>query len=80
MWDEKLTKEMATFAGWTMNGNIAWLGYTQGLNILINLFSGTAVNAARGIAFTVQSKIMGFCDNFQVAVKPQITKTYSVGV
>ena len=79
MWDEKLTKEMATFAGWTMNGNIAWLGYTQGLNILINLFSGTAVNAARGIAFTVQSKIMGFCDNFQVAVKPQITKTYSVG-
>lgn len=79
MWDKKLTKEMAKFAGWTMNGNIAWLGYTQGLNILINLFSGTAVNAARGIAFTVQSKIMGFCDNFQVAVKPQITKTYSVG-
>lgn len=79
MWDKKLTKEMATFAGWTMNGNIAWLGYTQGLNILINLFSGTAVNAARGIAFTVQSKIIGFCDNFQVAVKPQITKTFSVG-
>lgn len=79
MWDKKLTKEMATFAGWTMSGNIAWLGYTQGLNILINLFSGTAVNAARGIAFTVQSKIIGFCDNFQVAVKPQITKTFSVG-
>ena len=36
MWDKKLTKEMAKFAGWTMNGNIAWLGYTQGLNILIN--------------------------------------------
>ena len=79
IWDKKLMFEMAKFAGWTMNGNIAWLGYTQGLNVLINMFSGTVVNAARGIAFTVQSKIIGFSDNFQVAVKPQITKTFSVG-
>ena len=62
-----------------MNGNIAWLGYTQGLNVLINLFFGTVVNAARGVAFHVQSKIVGFCDNFQTAVRPQITKSYSMG-
>lgn len=77
IWKKPLFAEMAKFAGWTMNGNIAWLGYTQGLNILINMFFGTAVNAARGVAFNVQSKIMGFCDNFQTAVRPQITKTYS---
>ena len=78
-WDKSLTKEMAQFAGWTMNGSMAWIGYTQGLNVLINVFFGTTVNAARGVAFTVQSKIMGFCDNFQTAVRPQITKSFSVG-
>ena len=77
IWKKPLFVEMAKFAGWTMNGNIAWLGYTQGLNILINIFFGTAVNAARGVAFNVQSKVMGFCDSFQTAVRPQITKTYS---
>lgn len=79
IWNKDLMKEMAKFAGWTMNGNIAWLAYTQGLNILINVFFGTTVNAARGIAFTIQSKIVGFCDSFQTAVRPQITKTFSTG-
>ncbi len=78
IWDKKTTKEMTKFAGWTLIGNIAWVGYTQGLNVLMNMFCGTAVNAARGIAFTVQQKIIDFCNNFQVAVDPQITKTYSV--
>lgn len=78
IWDKKTIKEMSKFAGWTMNGNIAWIGYTQGLNILVNMFCGSAVNAARGIAFTVQQKIMEFSNNFQVAVAPQITKTYSI--
>lgn len=79
IWDKKTTMEMSKFAGWTLNGNIAWVGYSQGLNVLINMFGGPVVNAARGIAFTVQQKIMDFCNNFQIAVAPQITKTYSVG-
>ncbi len=77
--DKKLTTEMMKFAGLTMNGNIAWLGYTQGLNVLINMFAGTVVNAARGVAFTVQSKIVDFCNNFQTAIVPQITKSYAQG-
>lgn len=77
--NRNLTIEMAKFAGLTMNGNIAWLGYTQGLNVLINLFAGTVVNAARGVAFTVQSKIVDFCNNFQTAIVPQITKSYAQG-
>lgn len=77
--DKKLTTEMMKFAGLTMNGNIAWLGYTQGLNVLINMFSGIVVNAARGVAFTVQSKIVDFCNNFQTAIVPQITKSYAQG-
>ena len=44
--DKSLFKEIFYYAGWTMNGNLAAFGYTQGLNILLNIFFNPAVNAA----------------------------------
>ena len=70
-------KEMTSFAGWSMIGNLAFIGYTQGLNILLNMFFGPAVNAARGVAVQVQGAVKGFVTNFQTAVTPQIIKSYS---
>lgn len=70
-------KEVASFAGWSLIGNLASVGYTQGLNILLNLFFGPTVNAARGIAVQVQSAIKGFVNNVQTAINPQIVKTYA---
>lgn len=78
-YDGKLFKEIFAFAGWTMNGNLAYIGYTQGLNILLNMFFGPAVNAARGIAVQVQSVCQQFCTNFQMALNPQLTKSYAQG-
>lgn len=78
-YDGKLFKEIFAFAGWTMNGNLAYMGYTQGLNILLNIFFGPAVNAARGIAVQVQSVCQQFCTNFQMALNPQLTKSYAQG-
>ena len=75
--DIALLKEMGAFAGWNMWGNVAWILFTQGLNILLNMFFGPAVNAARGVAVQVQGAIMQFSGNFQTAINPQITKTYS---
>ena len=75
--DKKLFKEIFAFAGWTMNGNLAVIGYTQGLNIVLNLFFGPAVNAARGVAVQVQNVVRQFCSNFQMALNPQITKSYA---
>ena len=72
-------KDMASFAGWSLIGNFAYFGYTQGLNILLNIFFGPAVNAARGIAVQVQGAVKGFVTNFQTAVTPQIVKSYSQG-
>lgn len=77
LWDKKLFSEMTGFAGWNLFGNIALVGFTQGLNILLNMFFGPAVNAARGIAVQVQHAIKGFSLNFQTAVNPQITKSYA---
>lgn len=76
-WDSILVKEIAVYAGWTLNGNLAVIGYTQGINILLNLFFGPVVNAARGIAVQVQAAVMIFVQNFQTAVNPQIVKSYA---
>ena len=76
-YDGKLFREIFAFAGWTMNGNLAVIEYTQGLNILLNIFFGPAVNAARGIAVQVQGVCQQFCNNFQMALNPQLTKNYA---
>lgn len=78
-YDGKLFREIFAFAGWTMNGNLAVIGFTQGLNILLNIFFGPAVNAARGIAVQVQGVCQQFCSNFQMALNPQLTKSYALG-
>lgn len=79
VYDKPMFKEMFAYAGWTTNGSLAVMGYTQGLNILLNLFFGPVVNAARGIAVQVQAAARNFCGNFQMAVNPQITKCYAKG-
>lgn len=75
--DGDTLKGMLSFVVWTMNGNLAVCGFTQGLNILLNIFFGPAVNAARAIAIQVQTVVQQFCDNFQTAFNPQITKSYA---
>ena len=77
-WDKPIVRKIAAYAGWTLNGDLAVVGYTQGINVLLNLFFGPAVNAARGIAVQVQTVTMQFVQNFQTAVRPQIIKSYSV--
>lgn len=76
-WDKSLFKEVLAYTGWTLNGNLAVVGYTQGLNILLNLFFTPIVNAARGIAVQVEGVVRSFCLNFQMALNPQLTKSYA---
>lgn len=77
--DRKLFKEMLGFAGWNLWGNCAYIAFTQGVNILLNMFFGPTVNAARGVAVQVQSAVNQFSSNFQTALNPQITKSYATG-
>lgn len=72
-----LYKEIFSFSGWSMIGNLSVFGSSQGLNILLNIFFGPAVNAARGIAVQVQGAVKTLITNFQLAVTPQITKSYA---
>ncbi len=79
IWDKPLFKEMTRFAGWSMFGNLSAVLYGSGLDMLLNVFFGPVVNAARAIAVQVQNAIQQFVTNFQMALNPQITKTYAKG-
>lgn len=78
-WDRERFCEILGFAGWNMVGSISSICKSHGLNILINIFFGPAVNAARGLAYKVFQSIQTFADNFYWAVRPQLIKSYSAG-
>lgn len=75
--DVALVKEIGLFSMWSLMGNAAYVSYTQGLNVLLNMFFAPTVNAARGIAVQVQSTVNQFVQSFQTALNPQIIKSYA---
>ncbi|MBR5747455.1 MAG: lipopolysaccharide biosynthesis protein [Prevotella sp.] len=75
-WDSALFKDMTVFAGWNLLGVFAGIAYNQGVNIVINLFGGPVVNAARAIAFQVSGAANQLVTNFQMAVNPPIMKAF----
>ena len=79
VYDKTLLKSMAGFAGWNFLGNGAYMLNTQGVNILMNMYFGVAINAARGVAMQVDGAVKQFVNNFTTAVNPQITKSYAQG-
>lgn len=78
-WDKKLFRELVSYSGWNLFGSASGLVKGQGINILLNLFFGSVVNASRGIAYQVYTAISHFFVNFYTAVRPQITKYYAEG-
>ena len=75
--DRALYKSMISFSGWNLVGGSAMVLKGQGVSIVLNMFFGTAVNAAQGIANQVYSAIYSFVGNFQMASNPQIIKSYA---
>lgn len=76
-WDNKLYSTLMSYAGWNLWGNFASATMNQGINILLNIFFGPVVNAARGIAYQVNGAVNSFVTNFQMAINPQIVKSYA---
>ena len=79
VWDNNLLKEIFGFASWNVIGASSAILRNQGGNILINLFCGPVVNAARAIANQVLSAVHSFVNSFMTALKPQITQSYARG-
>ena len=77
--DKNTFIEMVTYAGWSLLGSAGVIFANQGQNILLNIFFGPAVNAARGISMQVKNAVESFANNFYSAVAPQINKSYAGG-
>lgn len=77
--EKKIFKEILSFSGWNFIGSSAAILNSQGINMLINLFFGVTLNAARGLASQVDNAINTFVQNFMMALNPQITKSYAAG-
>lgn len=76
---KELFKSIFTFSGWNITSMFAWMTQGQGVNMVMNLFFGTVVNAARGISAQIQSAIQGFCENLVIAFRPQLVQSYAKG-
>ena len=78
-WSKPMFRQIFSFSGWSLIGNLAYTMNGQGMNFLINIFFGPVYNAAKGIATAVEAAISSFVTNFQGASIPQIIKSYAAG-
>jgi O-antigen/teichoic acid export membrane protein len=78
-WDKEIMKPMFRYSGWEILGHFGFTFRTQGINMVLNMFFGAAINAAANLATTVQNVLMMFTNNVTIAVKPQIIKRYASG-
>lgn len=77
--DRSLLKEMLVFSGWGVLGHVISVVNSQGISIILNIFFNTVMNAARGLAMTVNHIITQFVTGFIVAAQPQLVKYYGSG-
>lgn len=75
--DKNIVKPLFLFSAWDLYGNMSGVARGQGVNIIQNIFFGPLINAAGGIATQVQNVLENFANNFLLAVRPQITKSYA---
>ena len=73
--DNCIYKRLISFSGWSLFGSLANIGYQQGINIIINIFFGVALNAAVGIANQINSAVQNFVSGFQQALNPQLVQS-----
>lgn len=77
--DKLVFRKMFSFAGWNLLGNLSVMTIEQGISIILNIFCGPAVNAARGLATSLSNYVTAFANNARMAINPQITKSYAEG-
>lgn len=74
-----IIKEIGYFSGWTFYSGVSNVISSQGLNLLLNYVYGLVINTAYGLSMQVQNAIRSFSLGFQIALNPQLIKTFSSG-
>ena len=78
-WNINVFKETLPLISWNIVGTAVYAVNHQGTNLLLNMYFGPAVNAARAVAMQINHAIMNLGTGFYTAVRPQITKSYAAG-
>ena len=73
--DKSVYKYIVSFTGWTIFGSLANVVEGQGVNIIINIFYGVALNAAVGIGTQVKSVFQQLTGSLQASLNPQLVKS-----
>lgn len=79
LYDKNFFSKMLNFSGWNIFGSFAIMMREQGVNLVLNLFFGPVVNAARAIAVQVNSGLLHVVRNITMPVKPQVIQSYASG-
>lgn len=79
IFDKQLFKKILNFSFWTGCGSLGGIIKDQSGNILLNIFYGVTLNAAKGVAQQVQSIFNQIGNNLMTSISPQITKSYAAG-
>lgn len=72
-----LYRNILSFSGWNLIGSLAFLMKSQGLNMMLNYFFGPIINAARSIAYQINTAVGNFSNNIVVAFRPQLVNSYA---
>lgn len=78
-WDKDILKSLLAFSGWNVYSALCYTGRQQGFNFILNVFGGTVLNAAAGLAATVDGVVSGFAGNIIMAFRSPLIKLYAVG-
>ena len=78
-YNKPLFKEMVGYIGWNTLGAAAITIRNQGVAVVLNLFFGTALNAAYGVANQVNAQLMYFSQVMLASLSPQIMKSKGEG-
>ena len=70
-----MMKEMTSFAGWSFGNSATSMIGNYGLGIVLNMFFGTVLNAAQGIAGQITGQLCVFASNMLKALNPVIGKS-----
>ena len=77
VYNKSLVKAISNFGVWVFLNSIFNILRSQGVNVMLNMFFGPTINAARGIAVMVETAVKSFSYNFRQALVPQLMKSYA---
>ena len=78
-YDKDLFKQISHFAGWSFLGSASSMIANYGQGIVLNVFFGTAVNAAQGVAAQLSGQLGAVSNTLIKALNPMIAKSEGAG-